>query len=88
MPHRSLTALMSSARLGACRSPAVPIAVMATTPLRRASSIIAAMASTVRRIAPSVSRPDSASPSPIRVISARSATVETSPSACRQRGRT
>ena len=73
-----------SARPRSARSAALQSrrSVIARTPLRRASSTMPAIASTVRAIASGASLPASASPSPRRVTSARSAIVVQLPSAC------
>ena len=65
------------------RSPAVPTAAIDATSCRRASSAITAMAAPVRSIGSGPSRPVSWSPSPRRVISARSTTARQLPSAFR-----
>ena len=74
-PVRARMAATTSAPFVAILRPAVPTAAIARTPLRLASSTMPEIAATVRSSAASPITPVSASPSPRRVTSARSATV-------------
>ena len=69
----------------AMRSPAVPTAAIARTPFRFASSTMPSIAATVRSSAASTIAPCGTSPSPRRVISARSTTVRHWPARRRAR---
>ena len=79
-PQRSCTASTSSRGLLAIRMPAVAAAAISAAPARRASPTIPTIASAVRRTGSGWSAPDSRSPSPSLVTSARSTIVrQTSP---------
>ncbi len=82
-PVRVRTRATASSLFSAMRKAAVATAAMARAPACFASPTMSAIASAVRSSGSGAIRPDSSSPSPMRVISARSRTLENVPSSLR-----